>query len=405
MGKVRTRKRGKTFSYIFEAEKKANGKRRVIEKGGFPTKAAAYEAGTAAYTDWKHGNIGITSERITVKDFLDSWLKNVCAVNVRPTTLKTYRRSFHANVIPFLGQMILQDLTPAILDRWVHQLVKKGLAHRTITSIIVIFSGALKYAVYPAQLIQTNPISYIKVPNNTPDKVIHRVVVSNEQLMTLVSDYQDDKDATVIIILLLYHTGMRIGEVLGLTWEDIDIAEKRIVVSHQLPILGNSSERYLSPTKTPTSDRIILIDDQLIAALCKWKKQQDTLAHEGLYAQNYISPNKQIITCSPSQHPADYQEIHLVCTQKNGFPYRYHSISKKLRKHGLNAHSFRHTHATLLYENGATPKGVAARLGHANTNLTENLYTHITEKMQEDTLEKFADILQTNSKCRQNADK
>ena len=70
MATVRTRKRGKTYSYIFEAGKKADGKRKVVEKGGFATRKLAYDAGVAAYTDWKHGNIGIVSENITLKDFM-----------------------------------------------------------------------------------------------------------------------------------------------------------------------------------------------------------------------------------------------------------------------------------------------------------------------------------------------
>ena len=69
MAKVRIRKRDKTFSYIFKAGKKADGKRKVVEKGGFESKKAAYDAGVAAYNDWKHGNIGITSENISLNCF------------------------------------------------------------------------------------------------------------------------------------------------------------------------------------------------------------------------------------------------------------------------------------------------------------------------------------------------
>ena len=68
MAQVRVRKRGKTFSYIFEAGK-VDGKRKVVEKGGYRTKGEAYKAGVAAYNDFLHGNIGITSESITLKDF------------------------------------------------------------------------------------------------------------------------------------------------------------------------------------------------------------------------------------------------------------------------------------------------------------------------------------------------
>ena len=79
MAKVRTRKRGKTYSYIFEAGRDENGKRKVVEKGGFATQDEAYDASVDAYADWKHGNIGITSERITVGDFITQWLNTYVA--------------------------------------------------------------------------------------------------------------------------------------------------------------------------------------------------------------------------------------------------------------------------------------------------------------------------------------
>ena len=71
MATVRTRKRGKTYSYIFEAGKTPEGKRKVIEKGGFASKDEAYQAGTEAFISYQHGNIGITSEKITVEKYLD----------------------------------------------------------------------------------------------------------------------------------------------------------------------------------------------------------------------------------------------------------------------------------------------------------------------------------------------
>ena len=102
MAKVRTRKRGKTYSYIFEAGQQ-DGKRKVVEKGGFPTKKEAYEAGVAAFTDWKHGNIGVTSEKVLVKNFANLWLENVAKLNVRESTYYVYGRIISQNIIPLLG--------------------------------------------------------------------------------------------------------------------------------------------------------------------------------------------------------------------------------------------------------------------------------------------------------------
>ena len=112
MAQVRIRKRGKTYSYIFEAGK-VEGKRKVAEKGGYATKAEAYKAGVAAYNDFLHGNIGITSESITLKEFMTAWLDNVVALNVKQTSLQTYQAYSNNRIIPYLGEVKVQELTPA----------------------------------------------------------------------------------------------------------------------------------------------------------------------------------------------------------------------------------------------------------------------------------------------------
>ena len=116
MTQVMTRKRGKTFSYIFEAGKTADGRRKVVEKDGFATKAEVYKAGVAAYNNFLNGNIGITSESITLKDFMTSWLDNVVALNVKQTSLQLYRSLANDQIFPYLGSAKVQELTPAKLD-------------------------------------------------------------------------------------------------------------------------------------------------------------------------------------------------------------------------------------------------------------------------------------------------
>ena len=110
MAQVRVRKRGKTFSYIFEAGK-IDGKRKVIEKGGFQTKSEAYKAGVEAYNDFIHGNIGITSESISLKDFMSTWLENVVALNDGRFVLRAVYRHNHAkdNSKPLYAQQKSAD--------------------------------------------------------------------------------------------------------------------------------------------------------------------------------------------------------------------------------------------------------------------------------------------------------
>ena len=232
MAQVRVRKRGKTFSYIFEAGK-IDGKRKVVEKGGYATKAEAYKAGVVAYNDFLHGNIGITSESISLKDFMTAWLDNVVAANVKMSSMQTYRTFFDNQIIPYLGEVKVQELTPAMLDKWIRDIQKVGLSYNTISAVHAFIHNALNYAVYPAQLINSNPAAYIKVPKNAPKNVVKRHIITPERFKALLEKYPF-KTPYYIPLLLLYHTGMRIGEVLGLSWSDIDFAKKRITLRRQI---------------------------------------------------------------------------------------------------------------------------------------------------------------------------
>ena len=169
MTRIRVRKRGKTFSYIFEPGKTLEGKRKVVEKGGFSTNQDAYNAGVDAYNNWKHGNIGITSENINVKDFLHNWLSNVAALNIKPTTMQNYKSIIKKNILPYLGNIVVQNLTPAILDKWMRELQKSGYSKSTLARIHALIHHALNYAVYPAEIISSNPANYIKVPKKSSD--------------------------------------------------------------------------------------------------------------------------------------------------------------------------------------------------------------------------------------------
>ena len=83
----------------------------------------------------------------------------------------------------------------------------------------------------------------------------------------------------------------------------------------------------------------------------------------------------------------------LLCIRSNGTPYSHARFEAFLQRLNLNAHSFRHTHATRLIEAGAKPVDVAARLGHADATITLNLYTHDTEEMKQETAQIFERIV------------
>lgn len=382
--KIRIRKRGDTYSYSFDISKRP---RRMKEKGGFATEDEAFDAGVAAYADWKSGNIGITSERVTLKDYLASWLENVARPNVKRTTYVNYQSAINKRIAPFLGNHILQELRPRHIDGWLKNLAKEGLARGTIRQTKTVLSTALKYAIYPAELIVSNPSTGLSIPRSAPKQVIERTVITPEQAAAL---FEHERYRPVL--KLLYHTGMRISEAMGLTWDDIDLRTGEITIVRQ------RIQDYFETPKTESSARTFYADTALLVYLRALKAAQakDEMRLGEAYQITYedTAHDRAVVVLPKKLPPAPTLERRmLLCIKENGAPILGDSFKKMLRTHGLNAHSFRHTHATQLIEAGAKPVDVAARLGHKDATITQNLYAHDTKEMQQETARIFGEIV------------
>ena len=408
MAKVRTRKRGKTFSYIFEAGRDENGKRKVVEKGGFATQDEAYDAGVDAYADWKHGNIGITSERITVGDFITQWMDAYVAKEVSDSTYATYADIYKNRIKPYFDNVVLQDLKPANVAAWLNKLYDKGYSYKSISAARGVLMHGCNYAVHPANLLSMNPVMLVKVPRQAPKNIIKRTVISKETYDILLENHPIN-DKYRLPIVLAYHTGMRISEIIGLEWSKVNLAEGTITVDRQLKRVQGIGYVF-GALKTQSSTRTIYLDQQLIQELSEWRKvQQVNKATAGdSYIIPYVTPEhcKVQEQSSTFELPDNVTKLDLVCTSPCGNFIKHDSLSWLLKKNGLNAHSFRHTHATQLIEAGAPVKDVSARLGHASVAITEDIYTQVTEKMSRNTVALFENkVLKENADKQSHADK
>ena len=390
MNKIRVRKRGSTFYFSFEAGRKPDGKRRTIEKGGFPDQQSAYDAGIKAYTDWKHGEVGITSERINIADYLSVYL-NIREPELRAASSETYG-SIALLINKYIGGIILQELRPRDVDSMFRKMAAAGKSKKTITLVKTVLRQALDYAVYPAELISSNPSAAIKVPRNAREKVVERVIIDSELLNYLLEEVWPADNWLHIFCLLAYHTGLRSSEICGLTWQDVDLDKGTLWVRRQLAI--HKRVVRFGPPKTDTSEREIYLDTKIVGALRAWQREQKKQRLSGGFSYMLVFEGKDRRVEMESRNTTRLNPVNLICTTTTGGYCTNETVSAALSKEGLNSHSFRHTHATLLAEDSSiSPKALAARLGHKNVNTTQNVYTHVTDKMREDTRESFQKIV------------
>lgn len=385
MAKIRVRKRGNTYSYSFDISKKP---RRMKEKGGFATEQEAFDAGTAAYAAWKTGNVGITSAKVTLDEFVASWLENVVKTNTKKRTYDSYYRQYDRCIRPYIGGMQLQDIRPRDIDHMVKELAARGLSKNSIQAPLRLAHVFFKYAIYPMELIQMNPTEYIQIPKTAKKAVVTRTVITREQFDNFLNAFPVGHRFRIPIVIA-YYTGMRLGEILGLTWDDISQDGKTITISRQLCPYTRVTGIYFDTPKTSKSNRIIHIGTVLMTELKQWKQIQNAqrLKLGTSYQVAYELPPDRTLKFLPRKEdaPMNAEERRLICTDRFGIVINRSGLTRYLRRTGVNSHSFRHTHATRLIEAGAKPVDVAARLGHADATMTQNLYAHDTEAMQKET--------------------
>lgn len=397
------RKRGETWYYSFETAR-VNGKRKRKEKGGFRTKKDAEAALRKAIEEYN--NIGSVFEpsKVSVSDYMDYWVKNYAQINCADGTIKNYQDIIKNHVKPTLGSYMIKSLTPAILQEFINTRFLNGASKNFLNNIKGLLSGSLKYAVYPCELIRDNPMQYVKLPKYEHTKKDDSIKVITKKEFKKILDRFNPETSFYIPIIIGYYTGCRIGEVMGLTWNDIDLDKGIIDINKS--IAKKDKLWYFGPTKNKSSIRRISIGETLIEILKKHKKFQieNRLKYGEYFIQQYEKEEidkasgkkiRKIYSLPISTDIKVMDQVNMVCTKESGemitsesFKYAARVIHYELGIQ-FSFHSLRHTHATILIENGANIKDIQKRLGHSKLATTMDTYAHVTEKMKNDTVDIF----------------
>lgn len=410
MSEINVRKRGQKWQYQFEAAK-IEGKRKQITKSGFNTKKEALEAGVKALAEYNDSGLHSKLSEISVYDYFDYWYKNYVILELKINTQKSYKNYIENHIKPHLGIYKLKSLTPTILQEFINSKYLSGFSKNHLSNLIGVLSGALKYAVHPCNFIKSNPMLYVNFPKYEHSKTdANHKYIKPDEFEKIINRFPYGS-TFYLPIIIGYYTGFRIGETLGLTWDDINLENRKISINKIIYYNDDTKLWYFGTPKTPTSTRTIEIGTTLLNILKKYKTDQlqnklkygchYTCVYEGIEIINN-KKYRPLYSLKANIPAGTLKKVEMVCTKEDGEIITPNSFkyASKVINYGLgitfNYHSLRHTHATTLIENGAEIKDVQIRLGHANIETTYNTYVHHTEKMSNNSVEIFENAVNQN---------
>jgi integrase len=356
------------------------GKRKQRSHGGYRTKKEAQQALTEVLGSIDKGTF-VTPSRRTVGSFLvDEWLP-AKAAEVRPSTLHSYERITALHIVPKLGQVQLQDLTAPMLNAVYADLSTNGrsdgtggLSARSVRYAHTILRMALADAVRWGYLSRN--VADQAMPPKSPTLAERTLTTWDPvEVRAFLTHVHDDR--LYASWLLAASTGMRRGEVLGLRWVDLDLANNRLEVRQQLTSLDY--KLTFGPPKTKRGQRQVLLDAATITGLRAHRKRQ---AEERLAIG------------------AGWTDTGLVFTRADGNPVHPDSFAQAFERHikasgqrKIRFHDLRHTFATNALRAGVPPKVVSDILGHATVAFTMDTCTHAIPSMQADAVDLVANLV------------
>ena len=327
-----------------------------------------------------------TSPDMTVDAWFNRWLKDVVG-NRAPNTLRNYRERYEHNVQPFIGSMLLRDVKP--MDcQMILNAMESDYAGSTIRQTYMTMGTFFKSA-KDNGFIDRHPmdgVRYTKPVRAVDD--IHFLTV-DEQKRFLEAAKGSHNYAQYALIL---ETGLRTGEMIGLTWDAIDWEKRTLTVNKTLEFRYKQDEWRAGPPKTESSYRTIPLTDTAYDIL---REIYDT--------REYRKESRDLSTVLTFMDRKTGQKRKLVMRDlvfinwRTGMPAKNSSYDTHLYKLCDDAgikrfcmHALRHTYATRAIESGMQPKVLQKLLGHASITTTMNRYVHVTDDSMKKAVAQFA---------------
>lgn len=303
------------------------------------------------------GKLPEKTKMVLYSDILEAWLQSN-RINVKESTYARYKQLIARHIAPVLGKFQVNKISTQLAERFVEDKLmsgrldqKGGLSPKTVTDMITIVKSSMEYADYHGYSIICN-LSKLSVKKK--DKEMR--VLSTQEQKQLTNVLLNDIDLCKAGILLSLYTGIRIGELCALKWENLCLENKTLRVRQtmqriQNPEIGtkNKTKIVITEPKSQCSIRAIPLPDFLIDLIKPFQSHPNAYVLTG-ERNKYIEPR----------------------TMQNCFQ----RLLKEAGIEKVNYHALRHTFATRCVEVGFEIKSLSEILGHSNVNITLNRYVH-----------------------------
>ena len=314
-----------------------------------------------------------------VSEWLREWLRDYIG-NVKPSTVKSYQDHVRLNINPYIGDVALSRLTPAMIQRMYNNLMEdKELSPKTIKNI----HGVLHRALNQAQMlgyIRVNPTGAVTLPRIEKAE-IHPL--DEEGLVKFLKAIKGNPYELVFFVDLF--TGLRQGEILGLTWDCVNFENGTLLINKQHRKRRDSKEYEFSSLKND-KPRLLSPANGVMEALRKHKRIQEGWAEAAGSA--WDNADNLVFTTETGR----YLSNQTICL----------AFKKVVRSIGLDHirfHDLRHTYAVISLKAGDDVKTVQENMGHYSAAFTMDVYAHVTPGMKRDSASRMDSFMQNMSKA------
>ena len=312
----------------------------------------------------------------TFTQIKDLWIRQY-KDTVKESTYQRVKFLFDKNISKKFGDKRISKYTVPYCQNVINEWKENYATHRALKSYVsTVFDFAIKMNV-----LTDNPMTHVSFSKgkNKIETKKEIYLEADELKKSLIYCENDSFPLTLPFFRLLAFTGIRKGEALALTWNDVDLKNMQLTIN-KTAARNNKNKVVATSPKTQSSNRTISLDQRTVEILKRWRKDQRKYLLS--YGQNALQPNQLVF--------ASKKNNYIALTRFNNILTR---ICDKHDLPRLKIHGFRHTHCSLLFEAGLSVKEVQDRLGHSDVQTTLNIYTHVTKKQKDVVAEKFSNYV------------